>query len=219
MRTDIPGSPGSVLQGFNSVHFGVPLQEGQGLMGVPQPLQGQCWGEAKAGKRGFILHAAPWEREFIFQAAPWEKGIYFPCSTLGKGIYFPCNILGKGIYFSRQHLGKHLQPLRAGLDAPAANPGAGLSLLTKPPQKRALSPLCQCQGSGRERSRQQRGREVTAGTDVYVGQGEPPGPGFTACGFSRLTGGQWAGARAGLGPAGLSHHPGLWWRFSWAGQT
>lgn len=36
-----------------------------------------------------------------------------------------------------------------------------------------------------------------------------PGPGFRACGFSRLTGGQWAGASAGLGPAGLWDHPGF----------
>lgn len=47
----------------------------------------------------------------------------------------------------------------------------------------------------------------------YVGQREPagarlcPGPGFRACGFSRLTGGQWAGARAAVSPAGVSGPP------------
>lgn len=53
-------------------------------MGVPQPLQGQCWGEAKAGKRGFIFHAAPWERGFIFHAISWEREFIFPGSTLGS---------------------------------------------------------------------------------------------------------------------------------------
>lgn len=61
--------------------------------------------------------------------------------------------------------------------------------------------------------------------DVYVGQREPAGarlcprPGFRACGFSRLAGGQWAGARAALGPGGVSDHPEVWRRLCWAGPT
>lgn len=112
---------------------------------------------------------------------------------------------------------------------------AGLCPLTKPPKTSPKGPVPAvavpgerggCGAGPREGAgRQRRGREVTAAADVYVGQGEPagarpcPGPGFRACGFSRLTGGQWAGARAGLGPAGVSDHPEVWRRLSWAGQT
>lgn len=78
------------------------------------------------------------------------------------------------------------------------------------------------EGAGRLR----RGREVTAGVCSCLCRAERaggarlcPGPGFRACGFSRLTGGQWAGARAGVGPAGVSDHLEVRRRLSRAGQT
>lgn len=134
---------------------------------------------------------------------------------------------GKGDSFSRQHLGKGPQPQPAGVGAPGA--GAGLSPLTKPPPKGAVPPR-RC-GVGAEQAPGGCG-EAAEGTggdgggcrclcraERAGGARLCPGPGFRACGFSRLTGGQWAGARAGAGPAGVSDHPEVRRRLSWAGRT
>lgn len=134
---------------------------------------------------------------------------------------------GEGYLFCRQQLQRHLQPLQAavGALAPVAAPMLGSPVQqNQSPRMDCIHPMLvhrarwvqsgdphvcvgkaagTAQGTGGDGGR-------WAVADVYVGQREPAGarlwlgPGFRACSFSRLTGGQWAGSRAGGGPRGLS---------------
>jgi len=130
--------------------------------------------------------------------------------------------------FCRQQLGKHPQPLQVsvGALAPVVASVLGSRIWqNQPPQRECVHPVPVGQ-VGAERGPQV-GVGKAAGTaegmggeggcwvaaDVYVGQREPAGawlwlvPGFRECGFSRLTGGQWAGSRAGGGPGGVLGPP------------
>lgn len=151
--------------------------------------------------------------------AAHRGGRYRP--GVGKGIYFPGSNWGSTYSLCEQSWVLLLQFWCWALPFDKPSPKGPCPAVPLPGERGGC-------GAGPQgvRGRRRRGREVTAGAaDVYVGQRGPagarlcPGPGFRACGFSRLTGGQWAGARAGVGPGGPRDHFGVWRRLSWAGQT
>lgn len=146
----------------------------------------------------------------------WEgQGTGGSSSSLSRG--------GEGDLFWRQQLRKSSQPRPAVEGAPALGAALLLGAPAQPLWRGHVHPVLALGG----RWVRSRDPEVGAGTaevkggeswcrlaaDVYVGQREPaggrlqPGPGFRARSFSRLTGGQWAGARAGGGPGGLLRPP------------